>query len=170
MRQVRRIGVILEALKTPEAKLKLLKYWFPLSHKEKLARGEDYTSPALVEVIKNWINLEGEIQEFWVDNPDLRLPQVLINKSVMPNYPGFYYHIEDEESMLKSGLLKDTQILFWGNNYDKDNNYFPETRWINVDEMSKGHLEAIVDLYDSGKMKVSEVYITMFKRELKLRE
>ena len=167
MRQPRRIAIILKELKNSENKKKLLEYWFTPPEGVQLSFNHPLNS--IDEIIKIWEEKEEDFQLFWANNTDLRLPQVLINIGIMPNYPGFYYHKEDEESMISSRILEAKDILFWGNNYDKDNNLLPETRWVRVDEMNTGHLEAIVDLYEAKKMRVSEVYIEMFKQELKER-
>lgn len=158
MRQERRIGIILPILKDNRNKYKVLNSWFDSPH------------IVLNGIVEIWDKNYDTFCNFWVDNPDLRLPQVLINIGIMPNFHGFYYHKEDAITMIDTGLLFPEEILFWGNNYDKDNNRLSETRWVLPTEMTKGHLEAIIDLYDNGKMRVSEVYIEMFKKELKNRE
>ena len=168
MRQPRRIGIILKALNSKENKKKLLEQWFTPPEGAQLEFNSAFNN--IEAIIKNWEAKEDDFQNFWVDNTDLRLPQVLINMGIMPNYPGFYYHKEDEDSIISSGILEARDLLFWGNNYDKDNNLLGETRWVKVDEMTTGHLEAIVDLYDAEKIKVSKFYIEMFKKELKQRQ
>lgn len=168
MRQPRRIAIILKALEEKENKKKILEYWFTPPEGVQLEFNSAINN--IDKIINDWIKEETKFQNFWANNTDLRLPQALINYGILPNYPGFYYHLEDEDSVISSKILTAEEILFWGNNYDKDNNLLPETRWVRVDEMNTGHLEAIVDLYDAEKMKVSEVYIEMFKKELKQRQ
>lgn len=37
------------------------------------------------------------IREFWKENPDLRFSQVLICLELLPNIPGFWYYMEEDE-------------------------------------------------------------------------
>jgi len=97
MRQPRRIAIILKELKNSENKKKLLEYWFTPPEGVQLSFNHPLNS--IDEIIKIWEEKEEDFQLFWANNTDLRLPQVLINIGIMPNYPGFYYHKEDEESM-----------------------------------------------------------------------
>lgn len=168
MRQPRRIPIILKALEDDENKRKVLEYWFKPPEGVQLELGGPYNS--IDDIIKQW-NAEYEIiSAFWKENIDLRLPQVLISAGIMPNYTGFYFYKEDEATVILSKVLKREEILFWGNNYDAQGNLLSETRWVLPAEMTKGHLEAIIDLEKNGKMRVSEDYLEMFKQELKLRE
>lgn len=38
-----------------------------------------------------------QIKEFWLSNPDLRYSQVLITLGIIPNIPGFWYYMEEDE-------------------------------------------------------------------------
>jgi len=37
------------------------------------------------------------IEMYWDKNPDLRLTQVLVNLGLIPNFPGFWYYLEDDK-------------------------------------------------------------------------
>jgi len=153
MRQENRIPIISDILYDNKNKYKLLMNWGIESE----------------EILENWCDRYGEFIEFWESNPDLRLPQVLINLGIMPNFGGFYYHKEDEDSMIESGLIDARDILFWGINYTKDNKPLDETAWTLIADMNTDHISTIVSLINKRKMAVSPVYTKYFREELKLR-
>lgn len=37
-----------------------------------------------------------KIEEFWLENPDLRFTQILVNLKIIPNFHGMWYYKEDE--------------------------------------------------------------------------
>jgi len=59
------------------------------------------------------------------------------------------------------------QYLTWGNNYDKDMNKLPETIYNPIMDMSKEHIEAILE---GGWCKNNPFYEELFKEELKFRQ
>lgn len=45
-----------------------------------------------------------QIEKFWLENPDLRFTQVLVNMNIIPNFPGMWYYKEDNiETESKGG-------------------------------------------------------------------
>ena len=57
-----------------------------------------------LRAILSLINIKHkEISEFWHNNPDLRYSQVLINMDILPNYPGFWYNLEEDEILKGQG-------------------------------------------------------------------
>jgi len=37
------------------------------------------------------------IEKYWNEHTDLRLTQVLVNTKTIPNFPGHWYYLEDDE-------------------------------------------------------------------------
>src|SRR5665647_1587308 len=62
---------------------------------------------------------KAEINKFWHENSDLRFSQVLVNMGILPNFPGFWYSLEEPEILEEQGVTPE-MFLFWGQNYDKD--------------------------------------------------
>ena len=60
------------------------------------------------EVLKN---LEAE----WVKFPDLRFTQLLVNTGLIPNVPGTWYYLEEEDFFPENS----NKLIFWGT-YGKD--------------------------------------------------
>lgn len=115
-------------------------------------------------LVKIFTNLQG-IKTVWNINPDLRITQVLVNTDTIPNLPGFWYYREDEDILINQGY-EPREVLLWGNNYDKDMNRLPKTKWILIKDLDTDHIEAILD----GKYTRSSLYIKAFQDELKLRK
>ena len=38
-----------------------------------------------------------ELRRVWIQQPDLRLTQVLVNLGIVPNTPGMWYYLEDDD-------------------------------------------------------------------------
>jgi hypothetical protein len=130
----------------------------------------DFLFPGLTKEVKDDIvarihmNMQG-IEIVWNEAPDLRITQVLVNTDTIPNYPGFWYYKEEHEILLNQGIPL-REFLMWGNNYDKDMNRLPETKWLLLKDMNTDHIEAILD----GDWAKSELYVNAFKEELEYRK
>jgi hypothetical protein len=123
---------------------------------------EEMYKEKYVKDIKKNLSL---VKEFWNEHYDLRFSQVLVNMGIVPNYPGYWYYMEEGEILEKLNIDPKEYIL-WGNNYDKDMNRLEETKYLLVGEMNTGHIEAILD---SGLTR-NPKYVKAFKDELKLRK
>ena len=115
--------------------------------------------------IDRFYEKEQEIKDFWLKNPDLRFSQILVNLGIIPNIPGSWYYIEEDE-ILEKLEIPTREYLLWGQNYDKNINLLPETIYKPIKDLSIEHIQAILD----GDFAKTEKYIKCFKEELKLRE
>jgi hypothetical protein len=170
MRVKQRIPIMMELFKSQEMKQKFLDYLFKPEKSVQLDLFEKHPFLLIENMIDNWNKNEVEIENFWKENPDLRLTQVLVIKNIIPNSPGMWYHTEESSYVIQNGLKEPREILFWGQNYDKDMNLLPETRFILIKDMAKDHIEAILRDCDEGRYDINEYYLEVFKNELKLRE
>jgi len=116
------------------------------------------------DMFADFYNIE-EIKEFWLKNPDLRFSQVLINLKMLPNIPGFWYYLEENDILEKLGK-EPREYLLWGQNYDKDMNLLPETIFKPIKNLNIGHIKAIL----KGDWCKNPTYYNCFINELKLRE
>lgn len=105
-----------------------------------------------------------EIERFWTDNPDLRFSQVLIAKEIIPNIPGSWYYMEENDILKKLGI-EPREYLLWGQVFDKDMNRLPEPIYRPIKDLDTGHIQAILD----GNWCRLDNYKECFKNELKLR-
>ena len=108
---------------------------------------------------------DSDIREYWYSLPDLRYSQVLVNMGVIPNYPGFWYFLEEDEILEEQGCVSSHHML-WGVNFDKDMNRLPETDYRFICDLNTDHIEAILD----GNWARSPRYIAAFNDELNRRK
>lgn len=106
-----------------------------------------------------------EIKVFWKENPDLRYSQVLVNMGIMPNYPGFWYYLEEPEILLEQGV-DGAQFMLWGVNFDKNMNQLPATDYRFICDLETDHIEAIL----AGIWTKHPDYIKVFNNELNRRK
>lgn len=106
-----------------------------------------------------------QIQKTWYEQPDWRFGQLLVNLNIIPNIPGFWYYMEDDDVLINQGVSP-RECLFWGNNYDKDMNRLPETRWMLIKDMKTGHIQNILN----GRWTGNPKYTKAFREELQLRQ
>jgi hypothetical protein len=90
----------------------------------------------IVEKCKDKI---ASIGSYWVENPDQRLTQVLVNMGIIENVSGTWYYMEETEYMITSHTLKPEEILFWGS-YGKDGQQ--KLKYILLKDMESEHIEA----------------------------
>jgi hypothetical protein len=104
------------------------------------------------------------VSEYWLENPDQRIGQVLINLEILPDT--FEIWIDEEDYILKDQGIPEREYKLWGSNYDKDMNRLPETIWRPICELTTDHIEAILI---NGYANNYIVYKNLFEKELELR-
>lgn len=104
------------------------------------------------------------ILNYWLENPDQRFTQVLVNTGLIPNYPGFWYYVEETDILEKQGI-NPREYIFWGVNYTKDMERLPNTKWTLLKDLKSDHIEAIID----GDF-TKDLMLDFMKNELKSRE
>jgi len=159
---------MLEVTRDKDNKMKVLDYLFKPKPNTQMSFEDPYNY--VDKMLENWINHFKGFSTLWLDNPDLRLTQVLVNTGIIPNFSGFWYNVEDEEIMINSNILQPREIKFWGQNYDKDMKKLPETNWVLLKDLNTGHIENILLDVLNDKMKISEEYSKYFSEELKIRQ
>ena len=94
-----------------------------------------------------------KIKTYWLDNPDLRFSQVLVNLEIIPNVPGTWYYMEEYEILEALGY-KSEDVNYWGTNFDKDMNALEKTIWRPISELKPDHIENILNgRFANGKYK-----------------
>ena len=114
-----------------------------------------------------------KIEEYWKQNPDLRLTQVLVNLELIPNFPGGWYYIEEVDWLIEQQILEPRDIKFWGVNYTKDMTPLEETDWRLIKDLETDHIEAILEgrgRKNGNAPWCGPSYLPYFQNELKLRK
>ena len=83
-----------------------------------------------------------ELEEEWIENPDWRFTQLLVNTGIIPNYPGMWYHIEDQPLFINIFKFPVREVFVWGT-YGKDADQPLKYKFLK--EMSNNHIHAILD-------------------------
>jgi len=117
-----------------------------------------------VEQLALYYTNEDKIKEFWLENPDLRFSQVLVNLGIIPNIPGSWYYLEEVELLERLGI-DPTEYLLWGQNYDKDMKRLPQTIRRPICELETDHIKSIIN----GGWCNSPKFLDAFNAELKKR-
>lgn len=107
-----------------------------------------------------------DVLEFWNENPDYRLTQVLIQLGYLPNSPGGWFYIEEDNWAIEKGLVKFEEIHFWGVNYDKDGNRLPKTIFKPLHELTTEHIENIIKWIKDNHQDLSPEYLNYFRSRI----
>lgn len=153
MRRPERIPIVMELFKERINKENFIQTLFPT-----------LTELGVKETVDSWENTIEDIDKTWKENPDLRLTQVFLSVGIISNVPGMWFHTEEVNYLISVKLIAPEDILFWGQNYDKEGNLLDNTNWILLRDMSKGHIKAILSDYSNldKKQNVSEIYLKTF--------
>jgi len=153
MRNPERINIFLKKIKEDNNLEKVLNEIYRLN-----------VSKEVIKIITSELNTT--IPIFWIENPDWRFSQILINSGLLPNYQGFWYYIEDEDVLIELGC-KPREIYFWGVNFTKDMEELSKTKWTLIKDLDTDHIKAILE----GKfVREKDRYYKFFTEELKLRK
>lgn len=170
MRQIKRIHIIIEILKNKTNKLKVLNYLFKPAIGTQLKIDDAYIY--IDDILDNWENNYEEFSKLWIENPDLRLTQVLITTGILSNFPGLWYYLDNDIIIISANILEPRDIYFWGQIYDKNLNKLPQTNWILIKDMSTDHIKAVLnDCKNNEHLNriVEDKYLKHFNNELKLK-
>jgi len=122
---------------------------------------DELTKKALLTRIQRDIK---RIRDFWLEYPDLRLGQLLINDGYLDDTQ-FAWNVEEIDWMIKTGQLDFEDICFWGKNFDKDGNKLPKTEYITLREVTPEHAQAILDFIEKHNRHLPMRYLNYFKKK-----
>lgn len=95
--------------------------------------------------------------------PDLRFSQILQHMGLYQS--GTWFYKEDSEVLIELGVEL-REVLYWGNNYSKNNNRLKKANWILIKDMDTEHIEAVLN----NNFTHNVTYMKCFINELKLRK
>jgi len=81
------------------------------------------------------------VPEYWKENPDQRIGQVLINMQLVPN-DIMIWNAEEPDILMSQGAPPE-ECLYWTSIYDKDMNPLDEPLTRKVSELTKDHIVSI---------------------------
>ena len=113
--------------------------------------------------------MEDVIEQTWLDNPDWRITQVLVNLKLIPNKPGNWYYKEDE-SWLKLQRVDPREYMMWKTRFDDKGKLLPKPVINFIKDLKTDHIQNILKDYNNGKYLLSQDTITLMNDILKERE
>ena len=111
--------------------------------------------------------LSKAIKDFWLEHPDQRFGQMLINIGYIEDRLPIW--MDEEDLILKDQGLPPREYLLWGSIYDKDHKPLEEIRWSLIKDMDTDHIKNILKDVKDNKMGIRKDYLDIFKQELILR-
>lgn len=102
-------------------------------------------------------------EDYWKDNPDQRLGQVMYNLDLISDK---VYQREEVDWLIGNKYIKPEEILFWGNNYDKDMNLLPETKYILLKDLTTNHIKNIIKYFKDRNKNINPMYLEYFNKRI----
>jgi len=93
------------------------------------------------------------VTEYWKENPDMRIGQVLINMQLVPNNI-MIWHAEEPDILMSQGIPPE-ECLYWTSMYDKDEKVLDEPITRKVSSLTKEHIIRIVEFMKEHNGKLS---------------
>ena len=108
--------------------------------------------------------LSEAFEKYWLENPDLRLGQALINSAITPD--GLAWNKEEVDWLIDHDYFKFEELNFWGSNYDKEGNLLPKTRYKLLKDLDTDHIQAILEFCKDRTNKINSNYLEYFNKRL----
>ena len=151
MRNEKRIPIVLEKIS-----------WFNFIQNN---TGLGKMSSELSGIVNNIKNNLDTIKKEWLENPDLRLGQLLINNGLAPDL-GSLWNVEEDDWLISEDYCNIEDVKFWGRNYDKDMNRLSQTEFVLLKDLTTDHIKAIIKFFaDQGKI-VNQQYGEYFNKRI----
>jgi hypothetical protein len=84
------------------------------------------------------------VPDYWKENPDQRIGQVLINLGLIPDNLKIW--MDEESNILIDQGIAPEECLYWTSLYDKDNNLLEEPITRLVADLEPGHIKSILKM------------------------
>ena len=136
--------------------------WFDLIHNQWNIYNSKLEAYDTVKAIELSLT---NIKEYWELNPDLRISQVLISMSFIPNKEGMWYYMEESE-ILEAQVYSPEEYLFWTSLFDKDGNKLEKPITRLVKDLTKEHIRAIKKYNEERKVWLPTLYNQAFNNVL----
>lgn len=95
-------------------------------------------------VEKSILNDILDIKDEWLFSTNLRFSQLLVNLGYVPNIPGGWYYLEEDEILRMQGY-KPRDYTFWGSIYNSDGELLEETKYNLIKDLEISHMKKLVE-------------------------
>lgn len=151
MRRIERISIILDIIP-----------WYNFIQN---TTGLDKLSANLKFVVDNIESKIEDIKKEWLENPDMRLGQLLINMNLAPDIFSLWI-VEEDDWLIYNDYCNIEDIKFWGQNYDKNMNRLSETRWVLLKNLTTDHIKGIIKYFKDINRELNEDYLKYFNKRI----
>ena len=135
----------------------VLKLWHTTEDKED--SGYRIDLQIIIETVR-----DKDFEELWINNPDLRFGQLMVNEGF--NIFDAIYNLEESDILVEYCGLSRPESYIWGSNYNEDGSMRQETLYRFIDELDDKHLATMVDEANGGDRYYSPNMVDIFVEEL----
>lgn len=107
------------------------------------------------------IILSEKVIDYWLENPDQRFGQILINLGLIAD--DLIIWINEENDILIEQGIDPKEFLLWGINYDKDKNSLSETQWKLCKDLESDHIQKILEEVEEELYNIPNIFKETFK-------
>lgn len=111
------------------------------------------------------------VSKYWLENPDQRIGQILINLELIPDKMNIW--LDEEWEILRDQGIAPEEFLMWTSYYDKDMKPLEKPKTRLIKDMCKSHIENVIKNieekggsfeYDYNKL-VKQAFDNMLNKE-----
>lgn len=113
------------------------------------------------------LTINSELVWYWLEWPDLRFGQMLINQGYLPDQMNIWN--DEEYNILHDQGTPIREFLLWGKNYNEFKQKLKKTEWVLLKDMTTSHIENILLDVKNGKYQIPIDYMNAFEEELNFR-
>jgi len=117
----------------------------------------------LPDLLKDALTQEN-FETYWLNNPDQRIGQVLINLDLIPDSMNIW--MDEVQDILLDQGMPPRDCLFWTSLFDKEGNRLEEPMSKLIKDLESNHIKNILN---SEKLRLSELYKETLENELGIR-
>ena len=114
---------------------------------------------------EGWKDFEQYFLEYWNENPDQRIGQVLVNLGILPDRVPIYY-AEESDILMNQGYAPE-ECIFWTSIYDKNGDLMSSPKSNLICDISIEHIENILSYMVENNKHISENTRRAFNNVLK---
>ena len=113
----------------------------------------------------DWKGFEQYFLEYWNENPDQRIGQVLVNLGILPDRVSIYY-AEESDILMSQGYTPE-ECIFWTSIYDENKNLMSSPKSNLICDLSIDHIENILSYMARNNQNIEDSLSRAFKNVLK---
>lgn len=98
----------------------------------------------------DFINKFSDIEEKWLEYPDLRFGQLLINMGIIPDNSSL--HKEEDQWLINHNYINIEDIMTWTSYFNKEGEKLKQSKTVFLKDLTDDHIENIINFVDVKKL------------------